>query len=73
MKGTTEKLNGVKEQIDSFKDEIKEEVQETSDDMFRRKRIVVFGMKVEKEMSDREHVEDMMRTLGVDPGVVRKS
>ena len=73
MKGTIEKLNGVKEQLVSFKDEIKKEVKEPSEDMFRRKEIVVFRMKDEKDTSDREQVEDTMRTLGyrVDPGVVK--
>ena len=46
MNGTMKRISVVQEQLHSFKEDIRKEVKETSEDVYRRKRMVVFGMEV---------------------------
>ncbi len=65
------KLQEVEKQLISFKENMRREVKETSADEYRRKRMIVFGLKEDKDKTEVDQVNEIMDHIGIDHRLVR--
>ena len=60
-----EKLEQVEEGVFMNKSEIRKQVDESNHEVTRKKRMIIFNLKVNKEKNDREQVVEMIENMGV--------
>lgn len=66
LKNKFEKLDGLNEQMERFKRDVRKEVKVQAVESIRDKRMLVFNLKQDATLSEKEQVDEMMAEMGVE-------